>query len=185
MVRQHLNLSRIILGALVYQTFSINLQKVNTLGFESIVVSVPVTKLYTCSAKVAPDNAYIKACGHGPINRRNNLVLTLGQDRSTWVGEVAIDSQTEANQLFWSSLVLWVISMLEGKYEASWVSCLLCICLWVHSIQGRPGRPAQRYQEDGMKMRLLHELFWKPLPTHQSQMRHSLKGRFSSPISCS
>ena len=69
--------------ALVYQTFSINLQKVNTLGFESIVVSVPATKLYTCSAKVAPDNAYMKACGHGPINWRNNLVLTLGQDRGT------------------------------------------------------------------------------------------------------
>ena len=32
--------------ALVYQTFSINLQKVNTLGFESIVVSVAATKLY-------------------------------------------------------------------------------------------------------------------------------------------
>lgn len=69
--------------ALVYQTFSINLQKVNTSGFESIVVSVVATKLYTCRAKAAPDSAYMKACGHGPINWGNNLVLTLGQDRGT------------------------------------------------------------------------------------------------------
>lgn len=69
--------------ALVNQTFSINLQRVNTLGFECTVVSVAATKLNSCSAKSAPDNAYTKACGHAPINWRSNLVLTLGQDRGT------------------------------------------------------------------------------------------------------
>lgn len=69
--------------ALVYQTFSINLQRVNTLGFECTVVSFVATKLNSCSAKAAPDNAYMKACGHAPINWRSNLVLTLGQDRGS------------------------------------------------------------------------------------------------------